>query len=134
MMQFSPCPHTIADLAIRQDANTVIDKKDGLAQFLAMPNTAQNTMAETMAPKAIGERLRLIREAFGLSKSEISDMLEIERSHWSRFEGGQRAIPYDKASRLVDRFGVSLDFIILGRISGMEYDTVEKLRRVGLAS
>lgn len=99
-----------------------------------MPNTAQHTMAETMAPKAIGERLRLIREAFGLSKSEISDMLEIERSHWSRFEGGQRAIPYDKASRLVDRFGVSLDFIILGRISGMEYDTVEKLRRVGLAS
>lgn len=82
-----------------------------------------------MSPDAIGARLRLIREAFDLSKSDIADMLDIERSHWSRFENGQRAIPYDKAARLVQRFGVSLDFIFLGRWSGIEFATAERLRK-----
>ena len=82
-----------------------------------------------MSPEAIGARLALIRAAFDLSKAEISDMLEIPRSHWSRFELGQRAIPYDKAARLVQRFGVSLDFIFLGRWSGLEFSTAERLRK-----
>lgn len=87
-------------------------------------------LSEDMSPEAIGERLRLIREAFDLSKSEIADMIDLERSHWSRFEGGQRAIPYDKAARLVQRFGVSLDFIFLGRWSGVEFATAERIRKV----
>lgn len=82
-----------------------------------------------MSPDAIGTRLRLIRECFDLSKAEIADMLDLPRSHWSRFEGGQRAIPYDKAARLVQRFGVSLDFIFLGRWSGIDFATAERLRK-----
>lgn len=87
------------------------------------------SMEGDMSPDAIGRRLGLIREAFGLSKAEIADMLDIPRSHWSRFEGGQRAIPYDKASRLVVRFGVTLDFIILGRWGGVDFATAERLRK-----
>jgi transcriptional regulator with XRE-family HTH domain len=91
------------------------------------PRTA--TLEGDMTPEAIGARLALIREAFGLSKAEIADMLDIDRTHWSRFEGGQRAIPYDKASRLVVRFGVTLDFIILGKWGGLEFATAERLRK-----
>ncbi|MFV1484496.1 MULTISPECIES: helix-turn-helix domain-containing protein [unclassified Phaeobacter] len=111
-----------------------IAKNAPLEPLFGMATAPRKSVTDTMSPDAIGDRLRLIREAYGLSKAEIADLLEIERSHWSRFEGGQRAIPYDKASRLVDRFGISLDFIILGRISGMEFDTVERLRRAGLSA
>jgi antitoxin component HigA of HigAB toxin-antitoxin module len=109
-------------------AEVAIDAEAATVHFLRMgPRTA--TLEGDMTPDAIGARLTLIREAFGLSKAEIADMLEIDRTHWSRFEGGQRAIPYDKASRLVARFGVTLDFIILGKWGGLEFGTAERLRR-----
>ena len=86
---------------------------------------------DSMKPEAIGARLRLIREAHHLSKSELADMLDIGRTPWSRFELGQRAIPYAQALKVVDHFGVTLDFIILGRVSGLTVETLEKLRAAG---
>ena len=67
-----------------------------------------------MRPEKIGQRLSLIRRAHGLKPAEISDMLGIERTYWSRFEGGKRAITDNVAALLVDRFSVTLDFIVLG--------------------
>lgn len=116
----------IADLATCQATGMAIESMHGQQHGLAMSRNAINT--DDMSPASIGRRLELIRVAHGLSKSEIADMLGIDRTHWSRFEGGQRAIPYDKASRLVDRFGVSLDFIILGRWRGMDVEVADRLR------
>ena len=87
---------------------------------------------DNMRPEAIGQRLSLIREAYGLSKSEMADTLNIGRTPWSRFELGQRAIPYEQAYRLVRRFGVTLDFIILGRTSGLTVEVMDRLRQAGL--
>jgi transcriptional regulator with XRE-family HTH domain len=91
--------------------------------------TSLSNYEENMSAEAIGLRLRLIMRAFDMEPMEMADVLGIDRPAWSRFTNGQRVIPYDKASRLVERFGVSLDFVILGRIAGMEHSVVERLRR-----
>lgn len=83
-----------------------------------------------MKADRIGSRLKLLREALDLKPSEISDVLDIERTYWSRFEGGKRPVTEDVAALLVEKFGVTLDFIILGRWDGLPLKLAVKMREV----
>ena len=94
----------------------------------APKNQLPAEMTAEMRPEAIAYRLELIRRAADLSKSEIADALGIERSYWSRFEGGKRAITEPVAALLVDRFGVTLDFVFLGRWHTLPFEAAQKLR------
>lgn len=123
---------SIARSAIRQDPNTSIAARAIRLKTGNMHAAVPNYTPEDMSPEAIGRRLTLVRRAFGFEKSEFADLLGIERPAWSRFENGKRAIPYEQASKIVRRFGVSLDFIVLGRIAGMEFEVLERLRQAGL--
>lgn len=83
---------------------------------------------EQMRPENIGHRLKLLRVAHDMSPSEMADMLNIERTYWSRFEGGKRAVSDAVAALLVSKFGVTLDFLILGRWDKLPLDLAERLR------
>jgi transcriptional regulator with XRE-family HTH domain len=96
----------------------------------AAKNHLSPATAMEMKPERIGYRLMLLREALGLKPSEISDMLGLQRTYWSRFENGNRAITDATAALLVERFGVTLDFLILGRWDRLPMDLAEKMRRV----
>lgn len=60
-----------------------------------LPPEAQNELR----PERIGARLALLREALGYRPAEMADALGIERTYWSRFEGGKRAITESIAAR-----------------------------------
>jgi DNA-binding XRE family transcriptional regulator len=91
-------------------------------------NLLPDEMRDQMRPERIGYRLKLLRVSHGLTPSEMADMLDIERTYWSRFEGGKRAVSDTVAALLVARFGVTLDFLILGRWDKLPLDLAEKLR------
>ncbi|WP_224826265.1 helix-turn-helix transcriptional regulator [Cognatishimia sp. MH4019] len=88
-----------------------------------------NLMFE-MRPEQIGHRLKLLRTALKMSPSEISDRLSIPRTYWSRFEGGKRPITDQVAALLVQRYGVTLDFLILGKWDKLPVDLAEQMRTV----
>ena len=100
----------------------------------AMPGQSHSQLSDAttnaMKPEAIGRRLMLLRKAHGLRPSEISDMLGMERTYWSRFETGKRAVTEKTAALLVERFGVTLDFLILGRWDRLPLDLAEKMRAI----
>jgi transcriptional regulator with XRE-family HTH domain len=87
-------------------------------------------LASEMRPERIGYRMMLLREALEMKPAEISDVLGIERTYWSRFEGGKRAMTETVAALLVDKFGVTLDFLILGRWDSLPLSLAEKMRAV----
>lgn len=93
-------------------------------------NAIPEDILAQMRPERIGYRLMLLREAVGLKPAEMADMLGIERTYWSRFEKGRRAITEQHAALLVHRFGVSLDFIILGRWDRLPLELAERMREV----
>lgn len=78
--------------------------------------------------KEVGDRLRALRMALNLKPAEIADRLEMERTYWSRFEGGKRLIPVEFAIRVCAAFGVSLDFIYLGDLRVVHHDLAMKLQ------
>lgn len=98
------------------------------------PASTEQRIPREMYPDRIGARMRLIREAYGLKPAEIADMLGIERTYWSRFEGGRRPINDEVAYLLVDRFHVTLDFLMLGRWETLRLDVAEKLRKAAKSS
>lgn len=93
-------------------------------------NLLPEEYVRAMRPESIGARLALLRRALGHSPSEMADLLGIERTYWSRFENGRRAINETTAALLVARFGVTLDFLILGRWDKLPFDLATKMRDV----
>lgn len=83
-----------------------------------------------LKPERIGYRMRVLREALGLKPSEIADMLGIERTYWSRFENGTRPVTPVVQALLRQRFGVSLDYLILGDWSHLPHDLALRMRDV----
>jgi len=99
-----------------------------------MSKTPRNLLSEPilaeMRAERIGRRLYLLRTANNLKPAEISDMLGIERTYWSRFEGGKRPITDTVAALLVERFGVTLDFLILGRWDRLPLELANAMRAI----
>jgi transcriptional regulator with XRE-family HTH domain len=99
-------------------------------QYARMTAKPESRIPREMFPDRIGQRMKLIREAFGLSPAEMADTLGIERTYWSRFEGGKRAVSDETAYLLTDRFGITLDFLLLGKWDKLPLDVAERLRKV----
>ncbi|WP_110815813.1 helix-turn-helix domain-containing protein [Pseudoroseicyclus aestuarii] len=124
----------MTNTVICQATNTVIETKSVTIHDASMaterPNPLPEALQSEMRPERIGYRLMLLREALELRPAEIADALGIERTYWSRFEGGKRPITDTTAALLVDRFGVSLDFLILGRWDRLPLELAQKMRAV----
>lgn len=83
---------------------------------------------ETMSRENVGRRLGMLRRALGYTPSEMADSLGIERTYWSRYEKGRQGLSDGVAALLCIRFGVTLDWLILGRWDKLPLDLAEKLR------
>lgn len=63
---------------------------------------------ETSLSKRLGQRIRELRNSKGLKQGEIADMLEMERSNFTRIESGKQA-PTDKnLEKIAGILGVTL--------------------------
>ncbi len=103
---------------------------DGPPMVSELANLVPVSLRNEMRADRIAHRLTLLREALGLKPAEISDLLGIHRTYWSRFETGNRPVSEHVAVLLVDRFGVTLDFLMLGRWDKLPLDLAQKMRAV----
>ena len=62
-----------------------------------------------------GDRIRQLRIKNGLTQEKTANALNIDQSYYGRIETGKRGCPVDLFIQLSDLFGVSLDYLILGR-------------------
>ncbi len=100
-----------------------------------MPQVPHLARPEEMHPERVGARLRQLREAANLSAVEICWALQINKSSYSLFEQGKRAVPEYVKVRLADFYETTLDYVTLGRVSAQEIEAMlERLRRRGVGS
>lgn len=94
-----------------------------------LPRGIKKRMNDHKSHPEIARRLRALREAFSdRNRQQWAEMNGFNATQYTNWENGFRRIPIDAAERLVLRYGVSLDWIYLGRLSGLTSDAMERLR------
>ena len=67
-----------------------------------------------MTRKAIGARLRFLREQNGLTQVTIANMVNVERAYLSKIESGERNPSIDMLERIAGGFDMSLSEFLEG--------------------
>jgi transcriptional regulator with XRE-family HTH domain len=67
----------------------------------------------------IGKRIVLLREALGYGQGAFAQLTGLTQSGLSNYEAGTRRPEIDKAIQIVQKTGVTLDWIYLGDRAGL---------------
>ncbi len=78
-------------------------------------------------PDFIGARMRQTRTVFSLSQAEVGKICGCGPTTVSNWEQGRQKPTIPQATKLADRLGLTLDFIYLGRLGSIPYDTAKRL-------
>jgi len=65
-----------------------------------------------------GKRIRQLRSESGLTQEKAANALNVDQSYYGRIEAGKKGCSVDLFIQLSTLFGVSLDYLILGRCLG----------------
>lgn len=77
--------------------------------------------------RLLGERLEATRLALGLKHIEMARVAEVSAQRWSNYVRGERPIDIEPASRLCDRYHLTLDWIYRGVIVGLPHGLAARL-------
>lgn len=83
-------------------------------------------MAQTT--EQIARRLTQLLEALKINAAELCRQTGLSTNRWSQYETAERRITLDAALILCDRYGITLDWIYFGDISGMPQRLISKMR------
>ena len=78
---------------------------------------------------AIGERLEALRRAFDLTQAEFAGRAGIQQNTYSQYATGKNLPRIEFAERICDEYGVTLDWIYRGDVSGMSVNIVNLLKK-----
>ncbi len=67
----------------------------------------------------ISLRLRTVRAYYGMSSKGFAEGAGVPPKSYSQWEGGNHRISIDGALKMQSRYGISLDFIYLGRLDAL---------------
>lgn len=75
----------------------------------------------------LGARIAALRRKAGMSQAELARLLKVSASAIGMYEQGRRQPAADTLVELGGVFGVSVDYLLTGRVSESESQTVEGL-------
>lgn len=104
--------------------------REALIAFSAareQPSQMRRGRGKLLDPAAIGERLRVTREALGLDQRGLCRAVDVGESSYNQFEKGSRPLTIGPALKLCRRFGLTLDWLYRGDPSGLPVRLVEQL-------
>ena len=75
----------------------------------------------------LGQRLRWVREAKGMTQSEIAELVGLHQTAWSLYERGLRFPDQFEVPRLLAKLRISRDYLMDGSLEGIEADLAIRL-------
>jgi len=91
-----------------------------------------STPLEEIPPAAVGERLRLAREAAGVTQSDAADSIDVARTTLVAMEQGQRRARMNELQRLARRYGTSVNALL--RQEAVHVDLTPRFRKLFVSS
>lgn len=77
-------------------------------------------VADRAIMKAVGERLRWVREAERLSQQELAARIGVHQTTWSLYERGLRFPDQFEVQRLAAKLKISTQYLLQGSLEGVE--------------
>lgn len=82
-----------------------------------------------MSWKSVGERLSLLRKAKGHKhQNTFADLIDAKPGQYNHWERGRQIIPVEYAVKVCIHTGATLDYIYLGKTSGLSMGLATELK------
>ena len=78
----------------------------------------------------VGRVIQRIREEKNQSQELVSGLAGIGRTHLSAIERGERSLTLDTLVRLVNRLGVSVDYLLSDSVSDSDSNIMEQFKQI----
>lgn len=80
--------------------------------------------------KKLGKRIREERKRLNLTQAELAEDIDISNTYMGAIERGERSLTLDTLVRLVNRLGVTVDYMLADSVSGSESNIMEQFKQI----
>ncbi len=80
--------------------------------------------------KRLGARIREERLRLNLTQAQLAEDIDISDTYMGAIERGERSLTLDTLVRLVNRLGVTVDYILSDSVSCDDSNIVEQFRQI----
>jgi transcriptional regulator with XRE-family HTH domain len=80
--------------------------------------------------KWLGKRIREERLRLRLTQAQLAEAIEISDTYMGAIERGERSLTLDTLVRLVNRLGVSVDYLLSDSVSDSDTNIIDQFRQI----
>ena len=80
--------------------------------------------------KRLGNRIREERRRLNLTQAQLAEDIDISDTYMGAIERGERSLTLDTLERLVNRLGVTVDYLLADAIPGTDSIFVEQFKQI----
>ena len=80
--------------------------------------------------KRLGERIREERRKLGLTQAQLAEAIDISETYLGSIERGERSLTLDTLVRLVNRLGVTVDYLLADSVPDSDSNIMEQIKQI----
>lgn len=80
--------------------------------------------------KRLGKRIREERKKLNLTQAELAEAIDISDTYMGAIERGERSLTLDTLVRLVNRLGVTVDYMLADSVSDNDSNILAQFRQI----
>jgi transcriptional regulator with XRE-family HTH domain len=80
--------------------------------------------------KKLGKRIREERLRLKLTQAQLAEDIEISDTYMGAIERGERSLTLDTLVRLVNRLGVTVDYLLSDSVSDSDSNIMEQFKQI----
>ena len=80
--------------------------------------------------KKLGERIREERRRLNLTQAQLAEAVDISNTYMGAIERGERSLTLDTLVRLVNRLGVTVDYLLSDSVTDTDSNIMEQFNQI----
>lgn len=80
--------------------------------------------------KKLGKRIREERKRLNLTQAQLAEAIDISDTYMGAIERGERSLTLDTLVRLVNRLGVTVDYMLADSVSDNDANIMEQFKQI----
>lgn len=80
--------------------------------------------------KRLGKRIREERLKLNLTQAQLAEAIDISDTYIGAIERGERSLTLDTLVRLVNRLGVTIDYMLCDSVSDTDSNIIEQFKQI----